>query len=47
MSDVLSRIIVEIEGHYGKVIKPFLPHVVPSVNDPREMPQGRLLVRWY
>jgi len=35
MRDVLPGIIGKIERHQGKVIKAFLPHVLPGVDDPR------------
>jgi len=43
MGNVLSGIIDEIKCHQGKVIKPFLPHVLPGVDDPRVMFQNAFL----
>lgn len=47
MGYVLPWIIGNIECHQGKVIKPFLPHVLPGVDYPRVVFEITFLVRWY
>ena len=43
MRYVLPRIIGKIECHQSKIIKPFLPHILPGIDDPRVMFQNTFL----